>query len=41
MDGNDISQETIKQLFYQQIRNLSVSNSKSFDMQFSDRWTSI
>lgn len=38
MNGNDTSLETIKKLFYQQIRNLSVNNAKSFDVQFSDQW---
>gem|GEM_PF-5753270 len=37
MDGNDTSLETIKQLFYQQIRTLSVGSVSSFDMQFSDQ----
>ena len=41
MDGNDTSLETIKQLFYQQIRNLSVGSARSFDMQFTDQWTSV
>ncbi len=36
----DLSNETIKNLFYQQIRNLSVPSRKldSFDFQFSERW---
>jgi hypothetical protein len=37
MDGNDTSHETIKQLFYKQIRDLSTKAS-SFDVQFSDLW---
>lgn len=38
MDGNDTSLETIKDLFYKQIRNLSVKSSNAFDVQFSDQW---
>ena len=34
----DLSNETIKELFYKQIRNLSISKTDSFDMQFSERW---
>ena len=32
--------ETIKRLFYEQIKDLTMRTSKinSFDMQFSDRW---
>ena len=44
---SDISKSTIENLFYQQIRNLSVKDKslrlvnnrvKTFDMQFSDCW---
>ncbi len=35
---NDISQNTIKELFYKQIRNLTLKTAKSFDYQHSDRW---
>ncbi|HOI18618.1 MAG TPA: hypothetical protein PLX15_02030 [Candidatus Woesearchaeota archaeon] len=40
----DLSNETIKRLFYQQIRRLSVKSCSgdsfgdSFDFQFSDKW---
>ncbi len=36
----DISHKTIKQLFYNQIKDLTLGNRKmdSFDVQFSDRW---
>jgi len=34
----DLSNETIKELFYRQIRELSVSKTDSFDLQFSERW---
>ena len=42
-DPSDLSHNTIQQLFYRQIRNLSVtenanSRMKTFDMQFSDAW---
>ena len=42
-DPSDLSCNTIQQLFYRQIRALSVSDSadnkmKTFDMQFSDAW---
>jgi hypothetical protein len=30
--------EYIKNLFYEQIKALSIKNSDSFDYQFSDRW---
>lgn len=33
----DLSQETIKNLFYQQIRNLTLNKQQSFDLQFSGR----
>lgn len=46
-DPSDLSNSTIKQLFYNQIRNITISASKkdhvnsrlnSFDRQFSDVW---
>ena len=42
-DPSDLSHNTIQQLFYRQIRSLSVNDSandrmKTFDMQFSDAW---
>ena len=40
MDGNDTSLETIKELFYKQIRDLSVK-ADSFDMQFSGQLISM
>jgi len=39
MDGNDTSLETIKRLFYDQIKNLTLKvKTDSFDLQFSDGW---
>jgi len=38
MNGNDTRQGTIKELFYKQIRDLTLKTNKSFDYQFSDRW---
>lgn len=38
MNKNDISQETIKELFYKQIRELTLKTNKSFDYQFSGGW---
>jgi len=38
MNENDMSQNTIKELFYRQIRELTIKANKSFDYQFSDRW---
>lgn len=35
---NDLNQQTIKKLFYQQIRDLTSKSLDSFDYQFSDRW---
>jgi len=36
---NDLSTETIKDLFYKQIKRLTLrTNADLFDMQFSDRW---
>ena len=32
----DMSQENIKNLFFKQIKNLTLSKSDSFDLQFSD-----
>ncbi len=43
-DPSDLSQSTIQQLFYRQMRSLSVRESaprqkmRSFDLQFSDAW---
>ena len=35
----DLSNKTIKELFYKQIRNLTLKTKiESFDFQFSDRW---
>jgi len=34
----DLSKEKIKDLFYQQIRKLTMSKVGSFDLQFSDAW---
>ena len=33
----DLSNETIKELFYQQIRNLTLKKAQSFDLQFSGK----
>jgi len=40
MNGNDTRLETIKELFYQQIKDLTLRTCKAdtFDFQFSDRW---
>jgi hypothetical protein len=32
------NKEYIKNLFYEQIKALSLKSSESFDYQFSDRW---
>ena len=34
----DLNQKTIKNLFFEQIKKLSVGKTESFDMQFSDSW---
>ncbi len=34
----DLSNDTIKELFYRQIRELTVKKSRSFDYQFSGKW---
>ena len=34
----DLSHKTIKNLFFEQIKRLSVKKSESLDMQFSDMW---
>lgn len=35
----DTSQKTIKNLFYEQVKRLSLNSvNESFDYQFSDRW---
>jgi len=33
----DLSNETIKDLFYKQIRDLTLKNLESFDLQFSGK----
>lgn len=42
MAGVDLTQRTIQELFYKQVRDLSMKSSeekmRSFDMQFSDLW---
>lgn len=39
MNGNDTSLETIKRLFYEQIKALTLKvKADSFDLQFSDEW---
>ena len=40
MNGNDTSLSTIKELFYRQIKELTLRTCKAdtFDIQFSDRW---
>ena len=42
MTGVDLSNGTIQELFYKQIREMSMKTQedrmKSFDMQFSDLW---
>jgi hypothetical protein len=42
-DPSDLTQGTIQDLFYRQIRNISVKPTitqkmRSFDLQFSDAW---
>lgn len=34
----EMDHKMIEQLFYQQIKRLTLGESKSFDFQFSDRW---
>jgi hypothetical protein len=34
----DLSNDTIQQLFYKQIKNLTQRTTDSFEIQFSDRW---
>jgi len=34
----DVRKETIQDLFYKQVRNLTLSKMQSFDLQFSDAW---
>ena len=34
----DLSKETIQDLFYQQVKKLTLSKTQSFDLQFSDAW---
>ncbi len=39
MNGNDTSLETIKKLFYEQIKVMTLKvKADSFDLQFSDGW---
>lgn len=38
MDPNDITQKTIRRLFYEQIKGLTLRKRDLFDFQFSDRW---
>ncbi|MFC1728334.1 hypothetical protein ACFLZ7_02625 [Nanoarchaeota archaeon] len=40
MNGNDTSLETIKFLFFRQIRDMTMKTNgiETFDVQFSDRW---
>jgi len=40
LNPSDISHDTIKQLFYQQIRRVTkkACGNESFDIQFSDQW---
>ncbi len=34
----DLKKETIQDLFYKQVKNLTLSRLQSFDLQFSDAW---
>lgn len=34
----DLSKETIQELFYKQVRKLTLDKLKSFELQFSDAW---
>ena len=38
MNPSDTSHNTIQDLFYEQIKRLSVNKAGSFDLQFSDCW---
>ncbi len=37
----DLSKETIQELFYKQVKSLTLSKMQSFDLQFSDAWISV
>jgi hypothetical protein len=37
----DLKKETIQDLFYKQVKNLTLSKLQSFDLQFSDAWISV
>lgn len=37
----DLSNETIQDLFYQQVKRLTLSKAQSFDLQFSGGWLSV
>jgi len=34
----DLSKEKIQDLFYKQVRKLTLDKMRSFDLQFSDAW---
>ena len=34
----DLSPEKIQDLFYKQVKNLTLTKMQSFDLQFSDAW---
>jgi len=34
----DLSKENIQDLFYRQVKRLTLSKMQSFDLQFSDAW---
>lgn len=34
----DLRKETIQELFYSQIRKITMDKARSFDIQFSDAW---
>ena len=34
----DLRNETIEELFYQQVRKMTLQKEESFDLQCSDRW---
>ena len=36
--NTDLSHKTIKNLFFEQVKKLSVGKKESFGMQFSDSW---
>jgi len=37
----DLSKENIQDLFYKQVRDLTLSRMESFDLQFSGDWVSV